>query len=104
MDEELASPVKQVVLTWIQMSSELIFVGRGEELPVLLLHLAQQAMQLPCVLLSNETLNKLPRLTKPPCERIRLRQIVAVVVRGRINRLRLFEVRNRVRDLSGLDI
>jgi hypothetical protein len=41
VDEEFASPIEQIVLTGIQMSSGLIFVGRGEKLSIFFLYLAQ---------------------------------------------------------------
>ena len=104
VEKKLASPIKQILLGWIHVSSGLEFVRRRYKFSIFLLELAQQVVQLRRVLLLHDGLDKLPRLAQPSRKKIGQRQIVAVVVGGRINALRLFEERNCFCEFSGLNV
>ena len=72
--------------------------------PVFLFDLAQQVVQFRGVLFFEQALNEPPCLGEPPGEKVSQRQIVAVVVGRRVDALRPFEKRERIGDLSGLNV
>src|SRR5271157_198175 len=85
VEKKLTSPVKQILLGRVHVSSGLELVRRRYKFSIFFFDLAQQIVQLPGVLLLHDGLDNLPRLAKPSRKKIGQRQIVAVVVGGRID-------------------
>ena len=104
MEKQLASPIEEVVVAGVQVSGGLELVDCRDELSVFLFYLAEQVVQLAGVLDWQDALHKFPRIGETRGEEIRQRQIVAVVVRGRVDALRLFEQRAGLRNLAGLNV
>ena len=93
MEKHLASPIEEVIFSWVEMCGGLEVVRRLDVLPILLIDLAEQVVKFSCVFQLNERLRPAASLVSLAEQKIRHRKIVSVFVGFGMNGLRLFQDR-----------
>src|ERR1700730_9612563 len=86
------------------MRGKFVFVSRLNEFAIFFFDLAQKIVQFRGLRLLQQGADKFASVRKPAGDNVSKRQVVAIVVGGGINPLRLFQVSSSYADLSSTDV
>ena len=104
MEKEFTPPVKEVALAGFHVRCRFVFIFSRDELAVFFFHFTKEVVQFRGVFAFQKILDQLPGVCEPAGLNVCQRQIVAVIVGGRIDLLGLFEERRGVGDLAGANV